>query len=152
MTETAKTIAEINDRFRMSLGLGSSIPGKMVTSAMINAPLPVEQDAIFTKVRQFNDFRMNNDFYGQHNFGDFDYRGSRVLWQIDQFAPVKHGGDDPADLSKTFRVLTIMFASEQLRTQTTAFLIRRRNHESRPLQPDNRQDHCRVGARRQALE
>jgi Protein of unknown function (DUF3768) len=113
MTETGREIAEINDRFRMSLGLASSIPGRMVTTAGINALLPVEQDAIFSKVRQFKDFRRNNDFCGQHNFGDFNYKGSRVLWQIDQCAPVKRGSDDPADLSKTFRVLTIMFASEQ---------------------------------------
>jgi Protein of unknown function (DUF3768) len=84
---SAETIAKINDKSRSSLGLGSSIPGRMVTSAGIDALLPVHRDAIFTKVRAFNDFRAHNDFSGQHEFGDFNYKGRRIFWQIDCFAP-----------------------------------------------------------------
>lgn len=113
---TAKTIALINDRFRLSFGIGAlngGIPGHAVRTAGIAALPPGDQAAIFNKVREFSAFTEENDPYGEHDFGAFDHAGQRIFWKIDYYAPdMQHGSEDPADLSKTFRVLTILFASE----------------------------------------
>jgi hypothetical protein len=113
---TTNDIAKFNDRFRLSLGfaaLNGGIPGKIVRTAGIAALSPDDQAAIFNKVREFNSFTEDNDPCGEHDFGAFDHAGQRIFWKIDYYAPdMMHGSEDPADLSGTVRVLTILLASE----------------------------------------
>ena len=46
-------------------------------------------------------------------FGVIDFHGETLFWKIDAFDPsYSMGSDDPTDLAKTHRVLTIMLASE----------------------------------------
>ncbi len=109
-------IAALNDRFRVSLGLpafSGGIPGRVVMTAGIAAHSPEDLTAILCKVREFNTFTEDNDPHGLHDFGAFYHEAQRMFWKIDYYAPdMNHGSEDPADLSKTVRVLTIMLASE----------------------------------------
>ena len=54
-----------------------------------------------------------DDPYGEHDFGAFDHAGQRIFWKIDCYDPTEEfGSEDPADPSKTMRVLTILLADE----------------------------------------
>jgi hypothetical protein len=113
---TTNEIAKINDRFRLSLGIpafNGGIPGRVIMTAGISALPPADKAAILNKVREFNSFTQDDDPYGEHDFGAFDHAGERIFWKIDCYAPdLMNGSEDPADLSKTVRVLTILLASE----------------------------------------
>ena len=61
----------------------------------------------------FEDFTPDNDPHGEHDFGAFEHAGKRIFWKIDYYdAACENGSEDPADASKTTRVLTIMLADE----------------------------------------
>lgn len=113
---TINDIAKINDRFRLSLGLpafSGGIPGKVVMTAGIAALSPDDITAILGKLRAFDSFNADDDPYAEHDFGAFEHDGRRIFWKIDYYAPdMISGSEDPADLSRTVRVLTIMLASE----------------------------------------
>lgn len=66
-------------------------------------------------IRDFADFTPDNDPYGEHDFGSITHRrAGRVVWKIDYYADdtCQWGSENPADTSKSYRVLTIMLASE----------------------------------------
>lgn len=109
MTATTKRIAKLNDQCRKAMG----IAGKLVQTAGICA-LPSEmQSAIREKVEAFDAFTPDNDPYGERDFGAFDHEGHRIFFKIDYYArDLCHGSEDPADPSKTVRVLTILLADE----------------------------------------
>jgi hypothetical protein len=115
-TISSQKIAAINDVFRTNLGIPTfcgSIPGRIVMTAGVAACSPADQNNILRKVRDFNSFTEDNDPHGEHDFGAFDHAGERLFWKFDYYAPgMECGSEDPADLSKTFRVLTILLASE----------------------------------------
>ena len=49
----------------------------------------------------------------KHDFGAFEVEGHRLFFKIDYYAPdMQHGSEDPADPTKTVRVLTLMLAEE----------------------------------------
>ena len=65
------------------------------------------------KVATFDDFTADNDPHGEHDFGSFDLAGDKFFWKIDYYDPtLEFGSDDPADPTKTTRVLTLMLAAE----------------------------------------
>jgi len=73
----------------------------------------VEQ--IFLDVTQFEDFSEDNDPYGEHDFGAFDHpEAGKVFWKIDCYADsaCEWGSEHPHDPERSYRVLTIMLASE----------------------------------------
>jgi hypothetical protein len=113
---SSQKIAAINDLYRTSLGVPTfcgNIPGRIVLTAGVAACSPADQNNILRKVRDFDSFTEDNDPNGEHDFGAFDHAGERLFWKFDYYAPgMDHGSEDPADLSKTVRVLTILFASE----------------------------------------
>ncbi len=101
-------IAELNDQFRRTFQ-----GGRVMLTASLAALDPVEQTAIFAKVRAFESFTEDNDPYGEHDFGAFTHDGKRFFWKIDYYAlDMKHGSEDPTDPSQTVRVLTVMLAEE----------------------------------------
>jgi hypothetical protein len=101
-------IAELNDQFRRSLA-----GGKVMITAGVDA-LPISIKAtLIAHVRAFDAFGAENDPYGEHDFGAIDLHGRKFFWKIDTYAPdMLHGSEDPADPTKTVRVLTIMLAEE----------------------------------------
>ena len=105
-------IRELNDRFRRDLMAGD-ILGKVVMTSGINALSVDDQANIFARVRSFDDFTEDDDPYGEHDFGALDGHGQKIFWKIDYYDPLlEQGSEDPSDLEKTVRVLTIMLADE----------------------------------------
>jgi len=64
-------------------------------------------------VRIFDDFSEDNDPHGEHDFGSFELANFTFFWKIDYYDErCEFGSEDPADLAKTTRVLTIMLSRE----------------------------------------
>lgn len=102
-------IRELNDLCRTAMG----VAGKCFVTHGIDALSPEDQSAIREKVEKFNDFNPDNDPHREHDFGAFEHNGQKIFWKINYYdKAMEFGSEDPADPSKTTRVLTIMLASE----------------------------------------
>jgi hypothetical protein len=118
-SQKAKQIAEQNDRFRDNFFVPTfgprPVPGHMVCTRGIAALPPETQIRIWGEVSKFNDFT-EDDIHGEHDFGvvRIDSVPEKIIWKIDCYADKSctTGSEDPADPAQTFRVLTIMLASE----------------------------------------
>jgi hypothetical protein len=107
--ENTRYIAALNDLCRKSIGRAC----RLVQTEGIRALSDADQSAIRERVETFDAFGEDNDPHGEHDFGAFEHNGMRIFWKIDYYAPdMEHGSEDPADLMKTKRVLTIMLAEE----------------------------------------
>ena len=101
-------IKQLNDAFRKSFSGGRVV----LTCGIASLPL-VQQNEVINKVKKFNDFTEDNDPYGEHDFGCFDYRGKQIFWKIDLYdLNYEFYSPQPDDETQTNRVLTIMFAEE----------------------------------------
>ena len=111
-------IAVLNDDFRSRTGMPSfnpAVKGRVFCTRGIAALPLASQVEIWFAVAQFSDFSADNDPYGEHDFGAVEIEGAgKVFWKIDCFADeaLQEGSEDPADPLRSFRVLTIMLASE----------------------------------------
>ena len=101
-------IKTLNDNFRKTF-----TGGQMLLTAGIES-LPADDVAnIMLLVQNFTDFTPDNDPYGEHDFGSFDYKGNKIFWKIDYYdLNNQYMSENPADPDITNRVLTIMFAEE----------------------------------------
>jgi hypothetical protein len=55
----------------------------------------------------------HNDPYGEHDFGSFEVTGHKFFFKIDAYdIDMRFGSEDPADPTKTTRVLTLMLAED----------------------------------------
>ncbi len=105
---SAEKIRALNDAFRRTMTGGRV----MLTAGVDALPSDVKAMAI-RRVATFSDFTADNDPHGEHDFGNFTLAGRKFFFKIDAYdANMEFGSEDPADPSKTTRVLTIMFASE----------------------------------------
>ena len=101
-------IKQLNDAFRKSFSGGRVV----LTCGIASLPL-VQQNEVINKVKKFNDFTEDNDPYGEHDFGCFDYRGKQIFWKIDLYdLNYEFYSPQQDDETQTNRVLTIMFAEE----------------------------------------
>jgi hypothetical protein len=113
VSETVQQIADQNDRFRQG---DPNVPGTRVITAGIDQLLkrsetPVAEIALL--VAQFDDFTEGNDPHKEREFGAFQFNSHKCFWKIDYYdLDYSMGSDDPSDLSKTCRLLTIMLADE----------------------------------------
>ena len=116
---TQHTICSLNDHFRTNLPTGGGVSGKVIltqgiqalcdTDAIPNQHLP----ELIKTVREFDQFTADNDPYGEHDLGTFEFQGERVFWKIDVMDPsLEVAPLDPTDPELSVRVLTIMLASE----------------------------------------
>jgi hypothetical protein len=105
---SAEKIRALNDGFRTTM-----TGGRVMLTAGVDA-LPSDVKAVaIRRVATFSEFTADNDPHGEHDFGSFTLAGRKFFWKIDLYdANMEFGSEDPADPSKTTRVLTIMFASE----------------------------------------
>ena len=105
---SAQEIRELNDRFRTTM-----TGGQVLITAGVDA-LPSDVKAmVIRRVATFSDFTADNDPHREHDFGNFEVAGRKFFFKIDYFdAKMEFGSEDPADPTKTTRVLTIMLASE----------------------------------------
>jgi len=105
---TAERIRGLNDAFRRSF-----TGGRVMTTAGVAAMTAELRAEVFERVRLFEAFTPENDPLGEHDFGSFESAGHKLFWKIDYYdAAMEFGSEEPADPSKTTRVLTIMLASE----------------------------------------
>ena len=102
----AAKIAALNDAVRTTL------TGCRVVITQGIAALD-DLDAIYAKVRAFNNFNERNDPYGEHDFGSFQHDGQTMFWKFDYYdADLLMHSPDPSESSVTCRVITIMLADE----------------------------------------
>jgi hypothetical protein len=109
-TPNQKSIRELNDAFRKTLDLNL---GRVLVTSGVSALGHEKQHDILKAVQDFSSFDSGNDPHGEHDFGSFELAGDKFFWKIDYYDPdLEHGSEDPADPSKTTRVLTVMLAEE----------------------------------------
>ena len=94
-------------------------PGRVMLTQGIQALCSTDREpmvhlsAPFELLRSYDDFSCDNDPYGEHDFGNFEFQGETCFWKIDYYAPdMLSGAENPADPHKSLRVLTVMSASE----------------------------------------
>lgn len=108
MNHKTDAIRKLNDQFRETL-----IGGTVLITQGVQAMDAETRTVALIKLTGFKDFTPDNDPHGEHDFGAFDVIGTKLFWKIDYYAPdMLHGSEDPADPTKTKRVLTLMLASE----------------------------------------
>ena len=120
------SIRALNDKLRQSLTGGKV----MITAGIIMLEACLRHDAmsqenqarVLAAVRAFDAFTDENDPWGEHDMGALDVEVDgpgfgttthRIFFKHDYYDPtLSFLSDDPADPSKTVRVLTIMLADE----------------------------------------
>ena len=71
------------------------------------------QHAILAAVQAFDDFKEEDDPWGEHDMAAVMVDGERIFFKFDYLDPTgTELSDDPADPAKTERVLSIMFGHE----------------------------------------
>lgn len=116
-TALAAKIAEQNDRFRRTWGAHFTVPGQIFLTRGVADLSPAAKAIIMQRVQGFDIFTEDNDPYGDHGFGAFEFEiggtSYHIFWKIDLYdTEYNMGSDDPANPQVTRRVLTIMQASE----------------------------------------
>jgi hypothetical protein len=102
------SIADLNVALRANMVGGDVYLTRGIHSLPISA-----QRAIVRLVRTFDAFGPDNDPYGEHDFGSFDYSGMSIFWKIDYYdTNLKWHSPNPADPAVTRRVLTILLSEE----------------------------------------
>lgn len=83
---------------------------------MTNGVQSLGQNAIkniVSLVQNYSNFSEDNDPYGEHDFGSFEFDNHKLFWKIDYYDKAcEMGSPDPSDPNQTTRVLTIMLANE----------------------------------------
>ena len=101
-------IKTLNDNFRKTF-----TGGQVLLTAGIDSMDAEDVANIMLIVQNFNDFTPDNDPYGEHDFGSFDYKGNKIFWKIDYYdLNNQYMSENPANPDITNRVLTIMLAEE----------------------------------------
>ena len=93
--------SKTNDALRESIPYVSR-PNLLLMTSGVDALGLEAITEILQKVRDFDNFNENNDPYGEHDLGAFDYKGKKIFWKIDDY-----GGYEGYEL-----VLTVLLASE----------------------------------------
>lgn len=106
-------IAQLNDAFRRG---DPNVPGqRFVTAGVFHLldQLEIPPETLIQRIAQFDEFTAHNNPHGEHDFGAFGFYGHQLFWKVDAFdLDYNMASDDPTDLRKTRRVLTIMLAEE----------------------------------------
>jgi hypothetical protein len=106
--DATQRIKELNDAFRRT-GDGGRI---LFTAGVIDLGVIFAHRAL-ALVRRFDAFTHDNDPHKEHDFGSFTHQGRKLFSKIDTYdAACEFGSEDPADPTRTTRVLTLMLAEE----------------------------------------
>lgn len=111
----AARIRELNDAFRADTSLVGPRLAKreLVITRGVAGRGNAFVDRAVEAVREYRDFRPENDPWGEHDFGTFELDDATLFWKIDYYDDeLDAGSPDPADPDVTRRVLTIMLAEE----------------------------------------
>lgn len=108
-TITTEKIRRLNDCFRRSMAFG----GTVLLTPGVSCLAPERLAELLQAVRSFGAFTPDNDPHGEHDFGAIELVPTTYFFKIDYYDLSKTAGSpDPADLSVTHRVLTVMRADE----------------------------------------
>jgi hypothetical protein len=108
MSKDRDSIRALNDNLRRYL-----LGGGAVMTPGIAALGPEAVARLVQIIAVYDGFCENNDPYGEHDFGAFDFDGVPVMFKIDYYDKrLEFGSPDPADPSVTERIITIMLAEE----------------------------------------
>tara|TARA_R110000787_G_scaffold108212_1_gene216475 strand:- start:13690 stop:14025 length:336 start_codon:yes stop_codon:yes gene_type:complete len=101
-------IQRLNDLLRCK-GQG----GRIMMTSGINMLGSQTVAQILAAVASFDAFNGDNDPHGEHDCAIQKIDGRKIIWKIDYYDPsLRYHSEDPADPSKTCRVLTVMLAHE----------------------------------------
>lgn len=101
-------IRQLNDQLRKTF-----IGGKVLLTAGVYELDDNDRNELLRQVREFDNFTEDNDPYGEHDFGCFEYKGQQIFWKIDLYdLNYEFYSPQPDDENQTNRTLTIMFAEE----------------------------------------
>jgi hypothetical protein len=101
-------VRELNDAFRTTF-----VGGVVLVTQGVEALEAGVKARVLHRVRIFDDFSEKNDPHGEHDFCCFLVEGQRFFAKIDYYdREMQNGSEDPADPTKTTRVLTVMRADE----------------------------------------
>lgn len=104
-------IAQQNDAFRKRLPEGGA--GMFVQTTAIDNMGPIFVAACLAQIVTYDDFTEDNDPHGTREMGFMEVMGKTVWFKIDLYDEnYQYGTPAPTDLSKTRRVLTILFPSD----------------------------------------
>lgn len=105
-----KRIRELNDIFRTQ----SRGNGMVLITCGVQAEGQEFVAAAVEAVRAFNTFSEENDPWGEHDFGAVELDTQKVFFKFDYFADdsLSVASQNPANEGMTYRVLTVMLASE----------------------------------------
>ena len=102
-------IRELNDLMRRE-GKGNGTI--LITSGVQEKGSTFVLEAV-KAVRTFDAFSEDNDPWGEHDFGAVEIGEAKIFFKIDYYNPDQTAGsENPANEGVTYRVLTIMLASE----------------------------------------
>lgn len=103
-----EVIARLNDALRKSLS-----GGHIMVTRGVRALDGVNSRAMLRALATYDAFDADNDPHGERDFGDIELCGTTLLWKIDYYdRELTYASPDPADESKTVRVITVMLESE----------------------------------------
>ena len=106
--DSSRKIALLNDSFRMTF-----LGGTVTVTAGLHLLGDEFVKAALLATREFSTFNDDNDPHGEHDFGPLEIEGRKVFWKIDYFDPtMTAGAEDPANVTSTRRVLTVMLAED----------------------------------------
>jgi hypothetical protein len=110
LSQKLERIRALNDDLRQNFIARN---GMVVLSSNVGAlPMSLKTD-VLARVMGYEDFNPDNDPYGEHDFGNFDYQGATFFWKIDYYdLKMQYHSEDKSDREKTMRVLTVMMAEE----------------------------------------
>ena len=87
--------------------------GKIMKTCSVAALDPDTQARVLQAMRTFSDFNEDNDPHGEHDCALFEVDGEQFMFKIDAYdKDMEYGSEDPADPTKTTRVLTLMLPSD----------------------------------------
>jgi hypothetical protein len=99
-------IRALNDQARQTL-IGCRVlitPGVRALDATV---------AILGVVQQYSAFTPDNDPFGEHDFGSFQFAGETIFWKFDYYdLDLTMHSPDATDPDVTARVLTVLLGSE----------------------------------------
>jgi hypothetical protein len=107
-TARPATIADLNDAFRRSL-----TGGRIMLTPGVTALGEDGVRDLLKHVAAFHGFTLDNDPFGEHDFGSITIQAETFFWKIDAYdRACEYGSPNPLDPAATCRVLTVMRADE----------------------------------------